>query len=64
MGQHFIFTNYKTISQHFNSPGQSLGDLLITVTEQVRKNDLVYRTEREQHQFGKLYTWYMGSKII
>ena len=31
--------------QHFNSPGQSLTDLTITLVEKVKSNDDLYRKE-------------------
>ena len=36
----------------FNSPGHSLADLNIAVIERVKKNDLIYRKEREEHHTG------------
>ena len=33
--------------QHFNSPGHSIADLSITLIEQVKKNNMLYRKERE-----------------
>ena len=46
--------------QHFNSPGHSLADLSITVIEQVKKSDLVYRKEREEHHIRRFNTLYKG----
>jgi hypothetical protein len=46
--------------QHFNSPGHSLADLSITVIEQVKKIDLGYRKEREEHHIRRLNTLYKG----
>ena len=40
-------TTYAT-GLHFNLPGHTLADLSITVVEQVRKNDIIYRKEREE----------------
>ena len=46
--------------QHFNSPGHSIADLSITVIEQVKKNNLLYRKEREEHHIRKFNTLYKG----
>ena len=46
--------------QHFNLPGHSLSDLIITVIEQVRKNDIIYRKEREEFHIRRFDTLNRG----
>ena len=46
--------------RHYNSPGHPLADLSITVLEQVRKNDTLYRTQREEYHIRKFNTLYRG----
>ena len=46
--------------QHFNLPGHNLADLSITVVEQVRKNDLIYRKEREELHIRRFDTFNKG----
>ena len=50
----------KATGQHFNSPGHSLSDLTITILEQVRSNDDLYRKEREKYFIRKFNTFYKG----
>ena len=46
--------------EHFNSPGHSLSDLNITILEQVKKKDDLYRKEREKYFIRKFNTFYRG----
>ena len=46
--------------RHYNSPGHTLADLSITVLEQVRKNDTLYRTQREEYHIRRFNTLYRG----
>ena len=46
--------------QHFNSPGHTIADLSITVIEQVRKNNIFYRKEREELHIRRFNTLYKG----
>ena len=46
--------------QHFNSPGHSIADLSITVIEQVKKNNMLYRKEREELHIRRFNTLYKG----
>ena len=48
----------KATCLHFNLPGHSLADLSITVIEQVKKNDLIYRKEREELHIRRFDTLY------
>ena len=45
---------------HFSSPGHSLADLKITVLEQVKKKDDLYRKEREKYFIQKFNTYHNG----
>ena len=46
--------------QHFNSPGHSIADLSITAIEQVKKNNIFYRKEREELHIRRFNTLYKG----
>ena len=46
--------------EHFNLPGHSLSDLSITILEQVKKKDDLYRKEREKYFIRKFNTFYRG----
>jgi hypothetical protein len=52
-------TNQAT-GHHFNLPGHSLSDLEITAIEQVRKNDLIYRRQREEYHIRRFNTINQG----
>ena len=45
---------------HFNLPGHSLADVKITILEQVKKNDTMYRKEREKYFINKFNTHHHG----
>ena len=45
---------------HFSLPGHSLGDLRVTIIEQVRKSDDLYRKEREKYHIKRFNTYYCG----
>jgi hypothetical protein len=45
---------------HFNLPGHSLSDLTVTIIEQVKQNDTLYREEREHYFIRKFNTFYNG----
>ena len=45
---------------HYNLPGHSLADMSCTVIEQVKKNDLIYRKEREEYHIRRFNTLYKG----
>ena len=47
----------KATGEHFNSPGHSLADLSITILEKVKKNDDLYRKEREKYFIRKFNTF-------
>ena len=46
----------KTVGEHFNRPGHSRSDMTVTALEQVKKNDLFYRREREKYLINKFDT--------
>ena len=50
----------KATGLHYNLPGLSLADMSCTVIEQVKKNDLIYRKEREEHHIRRFNTLYKG----
>jgi hypothetical protein len=50
----------KATGEHFNLPGHSLSDLTVTILEQVKNNDQLYREEREHFIIRKLNTFYKG----
>ena len=52
-------TNQAT-GHHFNLPGHSLSDLQITAIEQVRKNDVIYRRQREEYHIRRFNTLHQG----
>ena len=41
---------------HFNSPGHSLADMKITVIEQVKKSEDIYRKTQEKYHIGRFNT--------
>ena len=45
---------------HFNLPGHSVSDLTVTVLEQVKKNDQLYREEKEHFFIRKFNCFYNG----
>ena len=50
----------QSTGHHFNLPGHSLSDLSISVIEQVKKNNLVYRKEREEYHIRRFNTLHKG----
>ena len=46
--------------EHFNMPGHSFKNMKFTVIEQIRKEDIVYRQEREKYHIKKFNTFYDG----
>ena len=47
----------KATLAHFTSPGHSVSNLTVTILEQVKYNNELYRKEREQYFINKLNTW-------
>ena len=52
-------TNNAT-GEHFTQPGHSLADLQVTVLEKVKKNNTLYRKEREEYFIRKFNTFHNG----
>ena len=50
----------KATGYHFNLPGHSIDNLTITILEQVKKNDTLYRRERERFYIRTFNTYYNG----
>ena len=46
--------------QHYSAPDHALADMSITVLEQVRKNDILYQTQREEYHIRKFNTLHRG----
>ena len=64
LAQHRGYIQNKDISQatgqHFNLPGHSLADLMVTIIEQVKKSDTLYRKEREEYHIRRFNTLHKG----
>ena len=45
---------------HFTSQGHSLSDMKISILEQIKKSDDVYRKTREKYHIQKYNTFYEG----
>ena len=63
LAEHRGYVNYgddTATGEHFNLPGHSLSDLSITILEQVKKKDDLYRKEREKYFIRKFNTFYRG----
>ena len=56
----YVQNNIEATGQHFNLPGHSLADLMVTVIEQVRKSDTLYRREREEYHIRRFNTLHNG----
>ena len=46
--------------QHFNLPGHSLANLTVSILEKVKKQENLYRKEREKYYINKFNTFYKG----
>ena len=64
LAEHIGYINNQVSSvstgEHFNLPGHSLANIKITILEQVKKNDILYRKEREKYLINKFNTYYQG----
>lgn len=49
-----------TTGDHFNLPGHSLANMKVSILEAVKKNDDLYRKERETYFINKFNTYYQG----
>ena len=50
----------KATGEHFSLPGHSVSDLTITVIEQSKRNNNLYRKEREEYNINRFNTFYKG----
>ena len=50
----------KTTGAHFTLPGHSLSNMKVTILEQVKKDDDLYRKQREQYFIQKFDTMNRG----
>ena len=50
----------KATGEHFNLPGHSLSDFTVTILEQPKENNILYREEREHYLIKKFKTFYNG----
>ena len=50
----------KATGEHFSLPRHSLSDLSITVIEQSKRNNNLYRKEREEYYINCFNTFYKG----
>ena len=50
----------KATGSHFNLPGHNVSHLWVTVLEKVKKNDTIYRKEREHFFIKKFDTFRNG----
>ena len=61
---HRGYVNNQVVSvstgEHFNLPGHSLANMKITIIEQVKKNDNMYRKERKKYFINKFNSYYQG----
>ena len=46
--------------EHFNLPGHSFQNMKFTIIERVKKQDMIYRQEREKYHISKFDTFYGG----
>ena len=56
----YVLNKTQATGAHFSLTGHSLGDLSVTIIEQVRQKDTVYRKEREKCHIRKLNTFHSG----
>ena len=50
----------KATGEHINLPGHSLSDFTVTILEQPKENNILYREEREHYLIRKFNTFYNG----
>ena len=64
LADHCGYVRNQTLDQatgeHFSLPGHSLSDLSITVIEQSKRNNNLYRKEREEYHINRFNTFYKG----
>ena len=47
----------KATGEHFSQPSHSLADILVTALERVKRNNILYRKEREEYFIRLFYTY-------
>ena len=64
LAEHRGYINNQVLSKatgaHFNLPGHSLANLKVTILEQTRSKDILYRLEREKYFIRILDTFNNG----
>ena len=50
----------KATGEHFSLPGQNLSHLSISVIEKSKRNNILYRKEREEYHINPFRTFYKG----
>ena len=64
LGEHKGYINNNKWKQptgyHFNMPGHTIANLTITILEKVKKENILYRKEREKYLIRKFNTYYSG----
>ena len=62
--EHLVCVKNKHLQQptgeHFNLPGHSLSDFTVTILEQPKENNILYKEEREHYLIRKMDTFYNG----
>ena len=62
--EHIGYVRNKNIKKatgfHFSQPGHTLQNMKVTVLEQVKKRNKMYRKERERFHINKFNTFYKG----
>ena len=52
--------NNQATGAHFNLPGHSINDMKMSIIEKVKKDDPIYRKEREKYHINKFRTHING----
>ena len=64
MADHKTYISSNNLTQptgaHFNKPGHNLANMKFTVLEKVKKNNELYRKEREHYLIKKFNTFHLG----
>ena len=65
--EHIGYARNKVLSKitgyHFNLPGHSVEDMKFSIIEKVKKDDVIYRKEREKYHIHKFNTQYDGMNV-
>ena len=64
LGEHKTYIKSEKLNEatgeHFNKPGHSIEHLKVTVLEQIKQSDTLYRKERESYFIRKFNTFNRG----